>query len=346
MSRVFISSVIGGFEPFRQAAKQAVELLGYQPIMSEQFGARAYSSEIACIHEVEQSDVYIVILGERYGSTTSDGISITHSEYRAARASNRSILAFIQQTDMEPEQLAFKTEIEDYQEGVFRSGFSTTEELKDEIVKALRQHEVMHQAAPQNEFDSRVNGVVSNFQSDWDSKPELIMACWPQPTQAIDIVGLESKLDNIFSQMCDLNITNLRDGYEMVTGDEWTGLKSGKISYVCFDDGLTLLIADPIEETDSIFSGSFVSPKLLSLYSSGFLSVCNATSGYLRIELVNMDNAYVSEPPTGSSFSMRMIGKDNLGFSRLFTPLTQSAYFPWVEQCLKRFERTFAYKTS
>ncbi|MES9830281.1 MAG: DUF4062 domain-containing protein [Candidatus Thiodiazotropha sp.] len=132
---VFISSVIGGFEQHRQAAKEAVELMDHKPIMSEYLGARPYSSGVACINEVEQSDIYVLLLGSKYGSETDEGISVTHAEFRAAQAANRPILAFVQQCEMEPKQDAFKEEVEAYRGGVFRASFATTQELKDQVVR-------------------------------------------------------------------------------------------------------------------------------------------------------------------------------------------------------------------
>lgn len=44
LMKVFISSVVRGFEQFRAAAKDAVETLDMKPVMSEHFGARTYSS--------------------------------------------------------------------------------------------------------------------------------------------------------------------------------------------------------------------------------------------------------------------------------------------------------------
>ncbi len=125
-------------EEYRKAARRAVEIMGHRPVMSEDFGARPYSPEKACITEVEASDVYIVILGEKYGFITADGISVTQSEYRAAKDSGKPVLAFIKRCEMEPKQAAFRQEAEKYQEGLFRATFTSPEELKEEIIKSLR----------------------------------------------------------------------------------------------------------------------------------------------------------------------------------------------------------------
>jgi hypothetical protein len=95
--KVFISSLIGGFEPERQAARRAVETLRYQPIMAEDFGAQPTSPQVACLQGVRDSDLVVLILGERYGAIPpGSSLSATHQEYREARAS-KPVLAFVQQ---------------------------------------------------------------------------------------------------------------------------------------------------------------------------------------------------------------------------------------------------------
>ncbi|WP_255301176.1 DUF4062 domain-containing protein [Pseudomonas syringae] len=109
--KVFISSVVKGFEHFRAAAKDAVETLDMKPIMSEYFGARTYSSEHACLTEVDQCDVYILILGANYGYEPQPALSVTQQEFRQAVSKRKPILVFIQQTDFDPKQAVFVNEM-------------------------------------------------------------------------------------------------------------------------------------------------------------------------------------------------------------------------------------------
>jgi hypothetical protein len=121
MQKVFVSSVIQGFEEFRGVARSAIGLMGDQPVMAEDFGARPHSSEAACLSEVAQSDVYMLVMGEKYGFETDQGISVTQAEFREAKATGRPILAFVQSVEMEPRQLEFRKEVEDYASGFFSS---------------------------------------------------------------------------------------------------------------------------------------------------------------------------------------------------------------------------------
>ena len=111
MSTVFISSVIKGFEAYRQTARESADPMDHKPVMSESFGARPYSSETACIHEIEQSDVYLLILGPNYGFEPDEVLSVTHVEFRAA---SHPVLAFVQECNMKAKQAASRGSVNAY----------------------------------------------------------------------------------------------------------------------------------------------------------------------------------------------------------------------------------------
>lgn len=82
--RVFISSVMGGMETERAAVFSAVEAIGATAVWFEGFGGRDDDPEAAYLAEVAASDIYVGILGERYGRPLPTGYSATHAEYREA----------------------------------------------------------------------------------------------------------------------------------------------------------------------------------------------------------------------------------------------------------------------
>ena len=99
MKKVFLSSVVNGFTAYREAAKKGVTLTLNHPVMCEDFGARHYNSETTCISEVQNCDIYILILGEKYGWIPPYGtVSVTHREYLTARETNKKILVFTENT--------------------------------------------------------------------------------------------------------------------------------------------------------------------------------------------------------------------------------------------------------
>lgn len=136
--QVFISSLIGGFGQFREAAKRAVAVLRHTPVMAEDFGARTTSPQVACLQGVRQSDLIVLILGEGYGPIQpGSGLSATHEEYREARGS-KQVLAFIQQgVTPEPRQAEFIAEVEGWESGLYRAGFTDADDLNAAVVRAL-----------------------------------------------------------------------------------------------------------------------------------------------------------------------------------------------------------------
>ncbi len=117
--KVFVSSVVTGFEPYRAAAKRAIETVDASPVMCETFGARPYSSERACLTEIEASNIFVLVLGERFGFEQTPGVSVTQQEFHHACDRGIPILVFVQDAPMEPAQTAFKHEVEAYHGGFF-----------------------------------------------------------------------------------------------------------------------------------------------------------------------------------------------------------------------------------
>ncbi len=146
---VFISSLISGFEPLRQACRGAVAALRHEPVMAEDFGARASSPQVACLQGLRSADLVVLVLGERYGAAQpSTGLSATHEEYREAR-DLKPLLAFVQEgVTPDPQQAAFIREVQEWQNGLLRVGFRGTDDLRDALLRALHDYELAHAAGP------------------------------------------------------------------------------------------------------------------------------------------------------------------------------------------------------
>ena len=90
---VFVSSVVGGYEKYRKAAKEAVKALDYEPVVMEStHPASPVSSQEACLTEIGDSDVVVLLLGKRYGTPQESGKSPTHEEWDHARGLGKRVL--------------------------------------------------------------------------------------------------------------------------------------------------------------------------------------------------------------------------------------------------------------
>jgi hypothetical protein len=154
--RVFISSVIGGYEVYRDAAAEAIESLGYTSVRAEDFGASAEPPQRACLEAARQCELTIVLLGERYGDAQNSGLSATHEEFREARE-HRSIIVLIEQgIDAEPAQKAFIREAQEWATGRLTEPFRDPTELHARVTRAVHEHVLRQQAGdsdPEELFD-------------------------------------------------------------------------------------------------------------------------------------------------------------------------------------------------
>ena len=137
---VFISSVLGGYEAFRDAAADAVETLGHRVVRAEDFLATPGTPQQACLEAVRQSDLVVLLLGSDYGAPQESGLFATHEEYLEARE-RRPVLVFVESgVERESAQEEFLREVQAWTSGHFREAYSSPEELKKAVTRALHEH--------------------------------------------------------------------------------------------------------------------------------------------------------------------------------------------------------------
>ena len=134
--RAFISSIMEELREERTAAADGVRLLGARPVMFEEFGGRDADPKNAYLGEVETSQIYVGILGRRYGKPLPTRFSATHTEFRHAeqRGLRIAIWALDTQEREGPEE-SFLEEVRTFHVvPVFRS----PADLKRQVSERLR----------------------------------------------------------------------------------------------------------------------------------------------------------------------------------------------------------------
>jgi len=148
--KVFISSVIRGLGKERDAAERAATSLDHTVLRSEDFGAVASSPQRACRAAVRESDVLLLILGASYGTKDpKTGKSPTHEEFEEAQQTGRDVLAFLQEgVQRDPDQEAFVREVRAWTQGASTGRFTSADDLRDSVTKALNRHVLSRAAGP------------------------------------------------------------------------------------------------------------------------------------------------------------------------------------------------------
>jgi len=184
--KVFISSLISGYEPYREAVAEAVETLGHQIVRAEDFPASPGTPQQACLAAVRESNVVVLLIGERYGYPQSSGLSATHEEYREARE-RKPVLVFVESgASRENAQQTFLDEVQAWATGHYRASFNSLTELKAAVLRSLHDYELAAATGPVDEGEilARATALLPEGRRS-TSAPQLAFAVAGGPHQQV-----------------------------------------------------------------------------------------------------------------------------------------------------------------
>ena len=131
---VFISSVMDGMSDERTAALGAVESIGGKVSMFELLGGRDDHAETAYLTGVQSSDIYVGVLGARYGTPDRTGYAPTHAEYNEAIKVGLRISVWATTAEMDGRQRDFLNEVRTFHT---TGRYSSPDELREALKRRL-----------------------------------------------------------------------------------------------------------------------------------------------------------------------------------------------------------------
>lgn len=98
--RVFVSSTCYDLKYVRENLKYFIRTIGYEPVLSDDgdvYYDPSTHTHDACLREVENCQLFVLIIGGRYGGKYKDSnSSITNNEYKQAIKSNIPVFALVE----------------------------------------------------------------------------------------------------------------------------------------------------------------------------------------------------------------------------------------------------------
>jgi len=259
--RVFISSVISGFENFRDAAAEAARSLDHEVLRAEDFSASPRSPRVACLNAVRAADMVLVLLGERYGQEQASGKSATHEEFEEATREKQPF-AFIQSgITPEPRQAELIAEAQDWAGGHYTSNFRDAGELRTKVVQALNRWQLENAAGRVNSDEMRERALVGLPEERRGSssyRPSIAVSVVGHPRQSIirpseledPALHRQIKQQALFG---DPNIFNDGEANEIVLEGHALALKQGARSLTINEDGSVRLVL-PLPPVEGMLS--------------------------------------------------------------------------------------------
>jgi len=96
---IFISSTISDLHYLRDALRDSVADLSYNPVMSD-YGEVGYlhphTAAASCYRSLRQCQMVVLIIGKKYGKPSSDGFSVTHREFLTAKENGIPTISFVE----------------------------------------------------------------------------------------------------------------------------------------------------------------------------------------------------------------------------------------------------------
>jgi hypothetical protein len=148
--RIFISSTMRDLANERQAVCQRLLDFNFEPVNAECWLPNGRQTWDLIRREIDTSDVFVLILGERYGwvppsgSMSDKNLSVTHLEYLYAKEHTIPILPFLKRLDEETERDsedakkrdAFRREVKNWDTGLTVGTFDLAADLANAVGRA------------------------------------------------------------------------------------------------------------------------------------------------------------------------------------------------------------------
>ncbi|RQT10233.1 DUF4062 domain-containing protein [Burkholderia contaminans] len=145
--RAFISSTMEDLGNERRAVVQQLRSMGIEPVNAEDMAPDGRSSWETIQEQIEDCHLFVLILGDRYGWMpdrgygAGSGLSVTHLEFNAARASKKLVLTFMKSlrygAPVDNKRDDFRKEVADWSTGFFRQEFVWADELATKVSDAI-----------------------------------------------------------------------------------------------------------------------------------------------------------------------------------------------------------------
>jgi hypothetical protein len=175
---VFISSTFADFKDYRKVLWETLKAKNFSIRGMEDFGARTTTPHTTCLIEVENSDIYIGVIGFTFGSTEpTTGKSFTQLEYEKAISSSKEILIYF--LDEENSRISPKY-IDSGENREKLDIFKRTLEEKHTIAKFLNETDLIEKIIRDltRQFsDIKIDPVIENLESKFEESL-LILKNW------------------------------------------------------------------------------------------------------------------------------------------------------------------------
>lgn len=149
--RIFLSSTMKDLANERDLVVRRLREFNFEPLNAEAWNPTGGTSWTVIREQIESSDIFLLLLGDRYGwipdrgPMAGKGQSITHLEFLEARSLGLPVLAFLKELDYGADRTSpdaqardkFRQEVGDWEGGYFITDFELASDLVEKVSSAV-----------------------------------------------------------------------------------------------------------------------------------------------------------------------------------------------------------------
>jgi Domain of unknown function (DUF4062) len=209
--QVFVSSTFLDLQDERGEIMQALLELRCIPAGMKLFPASNDEQWKLIKRVIDDSDYYVIVIGGRYGSLHSSGISYTEMEYRYALETNKPIIGFLHQ---DPSQLPAKNCEKD-----------PIGKQKLEDFKSLVQKKMVKYWKNAHDLGSKVSRSIVNLIEDTPAVGWIRADFVPNEEATLQILRLKQKIEELENEAIQTRTSAPKGTEGLSGGDETYGIK-------------------------------------------------------------------------------------------------------------------------
>jgi hypothetical protein len=188
-----------GFQDRRAAARAAIESVGAEPVMAEDFPAGSTSPRNACLDGVASSDACVFVIGARGGWAAPSGKLVVEEEYEEAIRRNLLVSVYIEETKRDSATDALVSRLSDYVSGHFRATYGGADDLTT-VMHAHLEGMLKPLRLPMTDLNEIVERVSRPYELQYQTTARLVVAP-ERHEEVIDRVTIDQEafIDNVLA---------------------------------------------------------------------------------------------------------------------------------------------------
>lgn len=222
--RFYISSTFIDLKEERKAVMEVISSLNQIPIAYEFFPASNESPFNKAKNFIDSSDYIIMIIGTKYGTPDTEGVSYVEAEYNYAISKNKPVLPFIYHVE---DAIPMQKNMRDFQKRILDkqlvSFWTNIDELKMKILYTLVH--LLQKEDHINDTSSKKNGSTVYQNEDISYKEELknTLGIYTSKENS-DIIGLMADNLNEIRQFYKLTKKQAINAYKLAKNSSIAGI--------------------------------------------------------------------------------------------------------------------------